>query len=45
MRKPALRIAVHNSDYSDPSHLLWYLVIVMISCVGWLFYTIFAALR
>jgi len=42
MRKPALRIAVHHSD---PSHLLWYLVIVMISCVGWLFYTILAALR
>jgi hypothetical protein len=42
MRKPALRIAVHHSD---PPHLLWYFVIVMISCVGWLFYTIFAALR
>ena len=42
MRKPALRIAVHRSD---PTHLLWYLFIVMISCVGWLFYTIFAALR
>ena len=39
MRKPALRIA------SDLSHLLWYLVIVMISCVGWLFYAVLIALR
>jgi hypothetical protein len=42
MRKPALRIAVQHSDVS---HLLWYLVIVMISCVGWLFYTVLRALR
>lgn len=32
MRKPGLRIAVR---YSDPSYLLWYISIVMVSCVGW----------
>jgi hypothetical protein len=37
-----LRIAAHHSDFSD---LLWYLVIVMISCWGWLFYTVFGTLR
>jgi hypothetical protein len=42
MKKPALWIAVQHSDFSD---LLWYLVIVMISCVGWLFYTVVRALR
>jgi hypothetical protein len=42
MRKPALRIAMRDSD---PSHLLWYLAIVMVSCVGWLFYTVLRALR
>ncbi len=42
MRKAALRIVVQHSDLS---HLLWYLVIVMISCVGWLFYILFNALR
>ncbi|MGB9436107.1 MAG: hypothetical protein WBQ89_27915 [Candidatus Acidiferrum sp.] len=42
MRKPALRIAVQHSDLS---HLLWYLVIVMISCVGLLFYMVLNALR
>ena len=33
MSKPVLRITV---EHSDLSHLLWYLVIVMISCVGWI---------
>jgi hypothetical protein len=42
MRKPGLRIAVWRSD---PSHLLWYLVIVMISCWAWLVYTVLGALR
>ena len=42
MRKPALRIAVQHPDFS---HLLWYLVVLMISCVGWLFYTLLRALR
>ncbi|HEY1468618.1 MAG TPA: hypothetical protein VGF61_06210 [Candidatus Acidoferrum sp.] len=42
MRKPALRIAAHHSD---PFYLLWYLVIVMISCTGWLLYTVVRALR
>jgi uncharacterized YccA/Bax inhibitor family protein len=42
MRKSALRIVVHHSD---PSHFLWYLAIVMMTCVGWLFYTILRALR
>jgi hypothetical protein len=42
MLKPAVRIPV---QHSDPSHLLWYLVIVMISCVGWLFYMVLSALR
>ncbi len=42
MRKPALRIAVQHSDLS---HLLWYLGIVMISCVAWLFYMVLSALR
>jgi hypothetical protein len=42
MKKPALRIAVQHSDFSD---LLWYLVIVMIFCWGWLFYTVFGTLR
>ena len=42
MRKPALRIGV---QHSDPSHLLWYLVIVMISCVGWLLYTVVRTLQ
>ena len=32
MRNPGLRIAVRHSD---PSYLLWYLSIVMVSCVGW----------
>ena len=42
MTKPALRFAMRHSD---PSHLLWYLAIVMVSCVVWLFYTVFRALR
>ncbi len=42
MRKPALRIAVHHSDLS---HLFWYLSIVMVSCLGWLFYTVLRVLR
>jgi len=42
MRKTALRIAVRHSDFS---HLLWYLVIVMIFSVGWLFYMVISALR
>jgi hypothetical protein len=42
MRKPALRIAVRHPDFS---HLLWYLAIAMISCVAWLFYMVFSALR
>ena len=42
MRKPALWIAVRHSD---SSRLLWYLAIVMVSCVGWLFYTVVRALR
>ena len=37
MRKAALRIVAQHSDLS---HLLWYLVIVIISCWGWLFYTV-----
>jgi len=31
--------------HSDFSHLLWYLVIVMIFSVGWLFYMVISALR
>jgi hypothetical protein len=42
MRNTALRIAVRHSDFS---HLLWYLVIVMIFSVGWLFYMVISALR
>jgi hypothetical protein len=42
MRKSALRIAVQHSDLS---HLLWYPVIVLISCLGWLLYTIHRALQ
>ena len=42
MSKPVLRITV---EHSDLSHLLWYLVIVMISCVGWIFYMVLRALR
>jgi hypothetical protein len=42
MRKPALGIAARHSD---PSHFLWYLAIVMISCLAWLFYTVIRALR
>jgi hypothetical protein len=42
MRRSALRIAVQHSDLS---HLLWYLVIVMISCWAWLIYTVLGALR
>ena len=42
MRKPASRITVQHSDFS---YLRWYLVVVMISCWGWLFYTVLVALR
>jgi hypothetical protein len=42
MLKLAVRIPVHHSDLS---HLLWYLVIVMVSCVGLLFYMVLSALR
>ena len=41
MRKPVLRSAVQRSD----SYILWYLTMVMVCCTGWLFYTVFAALR
>jgi hypothetical protein len=41
MLKLAVRIPVHHSDLL---HLLWYLVIVMISCLGWLFYMVLRAL-
>jgi hypothetical protein len=40
MRKPVLRSAVHHSD----SHVLWYLAIVMVCCVGWLLHTVFGTL-
>ncbi len=42
MRKPALPVALRHSD---PSHLLWYLAIIMVSSLGWLFYTVLRALR
>ena len=41
MLKPTARIPVQHSEFP---HFLWYLVIVMISCVGCLFYMVLRAL-
>ena len=43
MGKAILRVASHHPDFS--AVLLWCLGGVMVGCVGWLFYTLYAALR
>ena len=42
MGKTVQHVASHQSDLSA---LLWSLTVVVISCVGWLFYTLYAAFR
>lgn len=42
MAKSVPHAASHHEDFSL---LLWCLVAVMVGCWGWLFYTLYAALR
>jgi hypothetical protein len=42
MGKSVPHVASHHADFSA---LLWCLAVVMVGCLGWLFYTLYVALR